>query len=253
MTMQPSDCDGICYQALATDFDGTIAREGVVEPEVTAALRRLKAANRRLILVTGRELGELLPLYPHMDLFERAVVENGALLYTPATQKSRRLAPSPPPQMVDEFARRGIPCSVGHSIVATTEPYEHAVLSIIRDLGLEWHVIFNKGSVMVLPSGVNKATGLSAALEELGIAADRVVAVGDAENDHALLRFCGCAAAVGNALPALKASADIVLTGVAGRGVIELVERIIADDLKGVPLRPAGHQPRPAAAPQPSA
>jgi hydroxymethylpyrimidine pyrophosphatase-like HAD family hydrolase len=253
MIVQRSDCEGVCYLALATDFDGTIAREGVVEPEVTAALRRLKAADRTLILVTGRELPELLDLYPQIDLFERAVVENGALLYTPATGKSRRLAPSPPPQLIDELARRGIPCSVGHSIVATTEPYEHAVLSTIRDLGLEWHVIFNKGSVMVLPSGVNKATGLSAALEELGIAPDRVVAVGDAENDHALLRFCGCAAAVANALPALKAAADVVLKGAAGLGVIELIDRMIDADLKEVPLRPSAHQPRPAAAPQPSA
>jgi hydroxymethylpyrimidine pyrophosphatase-like HAD family hydrolase len=213
----------------------------------------LRSAGRKVILVTGRELGELLALYPHMDVFERAVVENGALLYNPATQVSRRLAPSPPQPMVDELIRRGVPCSVGLSIVATLEPYEHAVLSIIRDLGLEWHVIFNKGSVMVLPSGVNKASGLSAALEEIGMAPDRVVAVGDAENDHALLRFCGCAAAVANALPALKASADVVLSGQAGAGVIELIDRMMDDDLKGIPLRPAAHQPRPAAAPQPSA
>ena len=39
---------------------------------------------------------------------------------------------------------------------------------------------------MVLPSGVNKATGLSAALVELGLSRHNVVAVGDAENDHAL-------------------------------------------------------------------
>ena len=57
----------------------------------------------------------------------------------------------------------------------------------IRDLGLELQVIFNKGAVMVLPSGVNKAIGLAAALRDLGLSPHNVVGVGDAENDHAFL------------------------------------------------------------------
>ena len=40
------------------------------------------------------------------------------------------------------------------------EPHQHAVLEAIRELGLELHVILNKGAVLMLPSGVNKATGL---------------------------------------------------------------------------------------------
>ena len=48
----------------------------------------------------------------------------------------------------------------GRCIVATWEPHERHVLETIRDLGLELQVIFNKGAVMVLPSGINKATGL---------------------------------------------------------------------------------------------
>jgi len=233
------------YLVLATDFDGTIAHEGVVQPETTAALHRLRAAGRKVVLVTGRELDELLALYPDTSVFDLMVVENGALLYDPATQKRRTLSPAPPPAMIAEFDKRQIPCSVGKTIVATTEPYEHSVLSIIRDLGLEWHVIFNKGAVMVLPSGVNKATGLAVALEQLRISPDRVAAVGDAENDHALLRYCGCGVAVANALPALKEGADLVTAGAIGVGVVELIDRMIDDDLAGVALRPVSHQPRP--------
>src|SRR5438067_12736811 len=89
----------------------------------------------------------------------------------------------------------------------------------------ELHVIFNKGSVMVLPSGVNKATGLTAALAELGLAPEHTVGVGDAENDHAFLSLCGCGAAVANALPALKEKADLVTRGARGAGVTELIGR----------------------------
>jgi len=84
---------------------------------------------------------------------------------------------------------------------------------------------------MVLPSGVNKATGLTAALKELNLTAQETVGVGDAENDHAFLAMCGCAAAVDNALPSVKERADVVTKAARGLGVAELIDRMIADDL----------------------
>src|SRR5690606_16454890 len=69
------------------------------------------------------------------------------------------------------------------------------------------------------------------ALAELQLSPHNAVAVGDAENDHALLHLCECAVAVANALPALKARADIVTAGDHGAGVVELIEEILADDL----------------------
>jgi hydroxymethylpyrimidine pyrophosphatase-like HAD family hydrolase len=120
---------------------------------------------------------------------------------------------------------------VGHSIVATVEPHEHVVLAAIRDLGLEWHVIFNKGSVMALPSDVTKATGLAPALAALGLDAARTIGVGDAENDHAFLRLCGLAVAVSNALPSLKAIAHVVTVGARGAGVAELIDRVLSGEL----------------------
>jgi hypothetical protein len=111
------------------------------------------------------------------------------------------------------------------------------VLESIRDLGLELQVIFNKGAVMVLPSGVNKASGLNAALAELNISAHNAVAVGDAENDHAMLSLCECSAAVANALPSVKDKVDIDLTQDHGAGVRELIARMLDDDL-------AQHAPR---------
>ena len=54
-------------------------------------------------------------------------------------------------------------------IAATREPHQAAVLDAIRELGVELQVIFNKGAVMVLPSGVNKATGLPSRSTKLGL------------------------------------------------------------------------------------
>ena len=226
------------YQVLATDYDGTIAFEGRVDDATVSALRAARDAGMRLVMVTGRELSDLFNTFDHAELFERIVAENGAVLHNPHDQSAVTLAPAPPPALIGVLTEQQVPLSVGHSVVATVQPYEHQVLAAIRDLGLEWHVIFNKGSVMALPANVTKATGLAPALEALGVTADRTVGVGDAENDQVFLRMCGLAVAVDNALPTVKEMAHIVTAGARGAGVIELIERLLAGDLEATPPEP---------------
>lgn len=220
------------YLALCTDYDGTLATDGRVLPETVSALQQLLASGRRLVLVTGRELDDLQQVCPRLDLFEYVVAENGALLYKPSTGEETPLAARSPDSFVAALRARGVgPVSVGRVIVATWEPHETAVLETIRDLGLELQVIFNKGAVMILPAGVNKATGLASALERMELSLHNAVGIGDAENDHALLASCECSAAVANALPTLKSAADIVTTADHGAGVVELIEELLRDDL----------------------
>jgi hydroxymethylpyrimidine pyrophosphatase-like HAD family hydrolase len=220
------------FVALATDYDGTLAEDGLVTEETVAALRSFRQSGRKLILVTGRELPDLRRVFSHLDLFDAAVVENGAVLVDPATGDEIPLGKEPPPLFIEELRRRNVtPLSVGRSIVATWEPDEKIVLDTIRDLGLELQIVFNKGAVMVLPAGVNKASGLAAALAKLQLSPLNVVGIGDAENDHAFLRACGCAVAVANALPMVKADAEIVTSAPRGAGVVETIRRILDNDL----------------------
>lgn len=219
------------FVALATDYDGTIATDGRTPPEVIEALKQFKGGGRKLILVTGRELDDLTAVFPEHDIFDRIVAENGALLYEPATRRERVLAPPPVETFVAALRNAHVaPLSVGRVIVATWEPNEIIVLETIKRLGLELQIIFNKGAVMVLPPGINKASGLMAALEELELSAVNVVGVGDAENDHAFLQCCGCSAAVANALTKVKEEADLVLDTPRGAGVMALIARMTADD-----------------------
>ncbi len=230
------------YHALAADYDGTLAHHGTIDEATWAALRRLKESGRNLLMVTGRELDELLALLPTPEVFDRIVAENGALVYDPATKEVRTVAPGPPAAFVAELEKRGVErIAVGRVIVATWEPHQDTVLGVIRDQGLELQVIFNKGAVMILPSGVNKATGLKVALEELGLSRHNVVGVGDAENDHALLAACECGVAVQNALPSLKQAADLVTEGHHGFGIAELIDHMITDDLGIVANRVKRH------------
>lgn len=229
------------FLALATDYDGTIANHGAVDEQTCNALRRLKQTGRRLILVTGRELADLKHAFPELDLFDRVVVENGAVVYNPMSGDQTLLAPPPLREFVAKLiARKVEPISVGHCIVATWEPHQAAVLEAIKELGLELNIVFNKGAVMVLPPGVSKASGLEAALADLDVSRHNVVGVGDAENDHTFLQACGCAAAVANALPGLKDEAHVKLSADHGEGVVELIEHIIENDERLMPAARLG-------------
>jgi hydroxymethylpyrimidine pyrophosphatase-like HAD family hydrolase len=220
------------YFALACDYDGTIASHGRVDSATLSAIGRLRASGRKLLLVTGRELDDLMRVFPHVHLFDRIVAENGAVVYEPGTRDVQPLAEAPPVEFVRELERRGVtPLSVGRVIVATWEPHDAIALQVIHEMGLELQVTFNKGAVMLLPSGVNKATGLRRALEALKLSPHNVVGVGDAENDLAFLAACECAVAVANALDSVKARADFVTTSDHGAGVVQLIEQMIVSDL----------------------
>jgi len=219
------------YLALATDYDGTLATDGVVDQDTIEALRRLAATGRKLILVTGRQLDDLLHAFPQATLFDSVVAENGALLYTSTNRETRVLAQPPPPRFVEELQRRGVrPIWFGRVVVATVQPNETEVTDVIRELGLDLQVILNKGSVMVLPAEVDKATGLRAALDDLALSAGDVVGIGDAENDQAFLAMCGSGVAVANALDSVKQRADCVTRGPAGAGVREVIESLATRD-----------------------
>lgn len=235
------------YLALATDYDGTIATEGTVDPTTLEALQNWRRAGRQLILITGRELDDWLKIFPQPSLFDWVVAENGAVLYHPVHQSVTLLTEPPPEAFVQklrerigageqlsstqgEFAnliRTDKPLSMGRVIVATWQPYDTLAQDLIQEMGVDLQVILNKRAVMILPRGVDKALGLKAALAKIDIAPEQVVGVGDAENDSHFLALCGYAVAVANALPAIKAAVDWVTPSARGAGVTELIEQLL--------------------------
>jgi hydroxymethylpyrimidine pyrophosphatase-like HAD family hydrolase len=124
-------------------------------------------------MVTGRELEDLFNTFDYMHMFDRVVAENGALLYYPVRDNRKLLATPPPREFVRLLRQKEIPLSVGHCIVATVEPYEHVVLDVIRDLGLEWHVIFNKGLGHGATGRSDQSDGIAAGAEGSGSYAGR--------------------------------------------------------------------------------
>lgn len=217
---------------LACDYDNTLATRGVASAATVSALRSVAASGRRLVLVTGRVLAELSEVFPDLDLFDRVVAENGGLVWQPATGRERLLGPEVPDVLVAELRAADVqPLGVGRVICATVVENEARALAAVSRSGVDRRAIRNKDSLMLLPFGVDKAAGLDAALDELHQTFDATVAVGDAENDVALLRAARVGVAVENALDVVKEHADLVLDRPDGEGVAALCRALLDGDL----------------------
>lgn len=227
------------FRVLACDYDRTIASNGIVSPATLEALARVRQSGRRLLLVTGRTRGQLEPVIGDAGaLFDRIVLENGAVLLDPATGRDRLLCEPVSPGFVDELRRRRAGrIAVGRGIVATDLAHRDRVEAAIALLGLDLHTVVNIDTVMAIPQGVSKASGALRALAELGEGAAACVAVGDGENDVDLLEMAGCGVAIANSLPCVVAVANLVVPLAEGAGVVALADRLVADDLAGQPLR----------------
>ncbi len=214
--------------AIASDYDGTIAEGGVTNASTVEALSRFKASGRRLIMVTGRHLGDLKEVFGHLRLFDLVVAENGGLLYFPQNDIVRALAEAPSDDFVARLRARGVDeLEIGQTIVATHIGHHQSVRSTIDEMALDLEIILNTDALMVLPKGVDKASGLAAALAHLALPADAVAGIGDAENDMVLLKSCGYAVAVANALPQVKAIAHLVTSADRGAGVEEFIAQVL--------------------------
>ena len=198
---------------VALDYDGTIARDGVLEPSVRDAIAAVRTRGIVVLLVTGRTLDELGRVAGDLHFVDGVIAENGALFHFPDTGRTAVLAPAIPETFVAEVRQRGIPFAAGQCLVDADAGAAARLLEIIRTLELPLVLIFNRGRVMALPGGVSKATGLRVVLEMLRLSPRNTVAIGDAENDHELLRLAEVGVAVAWGSKALQAAADVVLDG----------------------------------------
>ena len=206
------------FRAVAIDFDGTLTEGGPPSALVLSAVDSARSLGLRLLLVTGRTLPDLCQVFPDVhDHFDVTVAENGAVLR--AGDGHRRLATPVDPELAKALQGRHIAVQVGEVILACDAVYDAVVFEEIRRLDLDCQLIRNRGALMVVPAGVTKASGLGAGLRELGLSAHSTIAIGDAENDLALLETCELGVAVANAVPVVRQRADLVLDHADGVGI----------------------------------
>jgi phosphoglycolate phosphatase (TIGR01487 family) len=225
-------------QAVALDLDGTLA-DGGLSSEAVAAVRAGRDSGLAMVLVTGRIKAELEAEFPKLaGEFDVVVAENGAVLVL--GDEVRDLARPVDVALADQLVERDVPVRRGRVLLACEAVDADVVHRLVDELGLDCQLLRNRSALMVLPAGVSKGTGLLAALSELGISPHNAVAVGDAENDLALLEAAEVGVAVANAVPSLRQHADLVLDEPDGRGVASLLTGpLISGEL---PIRPVRHR-----------
>lgn len=224
--------------ALALDYDGTTARQDVLDPTVRKAIAAARTRGIVVLLVTGRILAELQRVAGDLHFVDAVVAENGAVLHFPESGRTSALAPAMPARLLAELRLRAIPFGAGQCLVDADANDAPRLLEVIRTLELPLVLAFNRGRVMVTSQGVSKATGLHAALETLRLSPRNTVAIGDAENDHELLRLAEIGVAVAWGSAALAAAADIVLPGSGPPAVGAYVTELAAGGRLPVPPHP---------------
>jgi hydroxymethylpyrimidine pyrophosphatase-like HAD family hydrolase len=232
---------GVKLSTLALDFDGTIARNDVLDPDVRKAIAEARAQGVIVILATGRILDDLRRVAGDLHFVDAVVAENGAVIEFPDSGYSRVLAEPPPAVLLKELRREGILFEVGQSIIDADKDAAARILAILQRLELPRVLLFNRSRVMVLPQAISKATGLREALTVLRLSPHNTVAIGDAENDHELLRWCEVGVAVAWGSEVLKASADQVLPGDGPPAVAGYIRALLEDRLIPEPLHTRRH------------
>ena len=212
------------FGVLALDYDGTIARDGVLCPEVRSAIAEARGRGIVVILATGRILYDLQSSAGNLTFLDAVVAENGAVVHFPSGQ-TRVLDHLPPPVFFDGLRRRGVAYKSGQCVVEAEASAAPAILETIRELQLPLVMLFNRSRLMVLPQAISKGSGLRDALNILRLSRHNAVAIGDAENDHAFLSECELSAAVNWGSAALKAEADEIVEGEGPSAVAAYIRR----------------------------
>ena len=209
-------------RVLAFDFDGTLAENGVVPPQICTALEQLHDSGHVLFLVTGR-LTESVSLGALGNLLTGIVWENGAVLYDTVNREMKLPFGQLDRRLVEALVAAEVPLEQGLAIVSTWAPHKETVWRVINEWGGDAAVINNKGAIMILPAGAAKGSGLQRLLTICGFSPRNLVSFGDAENDLSLLNLGEYGVAVADAVPSLKAIADLVTTQPGPAGVHEVI------------------------------
>jgi hypothetical protein len=220
---------------LALDYDGTIARDDRIDPRVRDAIADARTRGIIVLLVTGRILDELRRVAGDLHFVDGVIAENGAVVHFPDGGHTSLLAPVVPEAYLAEVQRRGIPAIGGQCLVDAAAGDAGRLLQVIQSLELPLVLLFNRGRVMTLPQGISKATGLHAALTMLRLSPRNTLAIGDAENDHALLQLAEVGAAVQWGSAVLRSAADVVVPGTGPAAVAEYLRPVVARGRLPVP------------------
>lgn len=213
---------------IVTDLDRTLTgRDLSLDHATLDRIAALRAAGLRVVVATGRPFDSTIvaSLLSHLD---GMVAENGAVVYN-SEARSLQIRHA-------DFAKAA---QVALGSMANAFVWGRVIGSGPRELGgsateqlvaagVAHAVEYNAEDCMLLPEGVDKVTGTEICLQRFGLSARDVWAIGDGENDVALLRWAALGAAPANAVPAARAAADVLISVEYSQAFLQWTEPLLA-------------------------
>lgn len=222
------------YKLIALDMDGTLLNEDKkISAENQAAIREASAQGKVVIMSTGRGAISAMPYIRELGLSTPLVVVNGSEVWaSPDTLLKRTLVPIETIRNLHQLAvdhdcwwwaysvagvfnreSEGLDMN-GHEWLKFGYFTDNAEkLQRIREVVSSWGTLeitnSHPSNLEMNPLGISKATGVETVCQFLGIAMSEVIAMGDSENDIAMIREVGLGVAMGNAQDVVKRIADI--------------------------------------------
>lgn len=214
---------------LVTDVDRTITTpELIVRDETRERFAQLRDAGVRVVLATGRSLEQL----EEMRLVSEAdaiVAENGGVTL---------VGPFGTPHLHDDAFAPRAQAALGP--LAGSFSWRQVIASGPRKLaedahqaleasGISHDLSFNEDEVMLVPPGVDKASGVQHALRAWDATLGETWAIGDGENDTPILRQARVSAAPSNGHPLARAAAKATTLRAYDEGFLDFTTLLLQD------------------------
>jgi len=244
------------YKLVALDMDGTLLNEEKqVSPANREAIYAALEAGVTVIFSTGRGVQSALPYAEELKLQTPIVSVNGSEIWKAPHDLLKRT-------LLDlDLVRRMYDLAIEHDTwywaysvegmynrdnwaEDITKPEwlkfgfyteNKESLEIIRGELARWGELeitnSHPDNLELNPKGISKASGIEEVCKLLGIEMSQVIAMGDSENDIAMIRAAGLGVAMGNAQDGVKRIADLVTVTNDEDGVAKIIQEYVLDPL----------------------
>ncbi len=195
----------MAIKLIAIDMDGTLLLpDHTISPAVKAAIAAARERGVNVVLTTGRPYAGVHSYLKELHMEQPGdycITYNGALV-----QKA----------------------GDGSTVAQTALSYDdyRFLEQLSREVG---YTVLKSAPYFleILDKRVNKGTGVKSLADALGIKPEEIMAIGDQENDIAMIEFAGVGVAMDNAIPAVKEAANFITKSNLEDGVAFAIEKYV--------------------------
>ncbi|MGB9706268.1 MAG: phosphoglycolate phosphatase [Pyrobaculum sp.] len=219
-------------RVLVVDLDGTLTLSRntyELSAEALLALRRARDAGLRVVLATANGLDFALAIARYLGIRD-VIAENGCLVYLDG--ETHELCSGDMSRVDGAVLATGAvapsPQNKCRRFDLAYVPLTADALERVRSAVPPGYVVESSGyAIHVRPAGIDKGVAVAWLCERLGVPCFQVASVGDSDVDVGMLRRTW-GFAVGNATPAAKEAARVVVERPSGLGFREAVDIILS-------------------------